>query len=135
MTESHLRRLTVIMRGLEEGLDQLESALVAEPRDPILRLFENDITPESHPSIRDLIARLRNQLVAVKQTYGLAPEVVSARRLFTTKLTLLSIDLTEATSRYLRAYGEVPKVERAPLDEQITMMRAMVEELNKVIRD
>lgn len=134
MTESHLRRLSVTMRGLEEGLDEIESALAPEPRNPVLTVTENDIPLESHPAIRHLIARLKDRIAVFKESYGLASEVVSVRRRFSTKLTFLSIDLTEATSRHLRAYGEVPKEERARLDDQISGMRAMVEELNQVIK-
>ncbi len=133
MTESHLRRLNVIMRALEEGLREIESTLVSEPSDPILSVDENDVAPERYGAIRDSIARIRGEIIAVKERYGLHPEVISARRRFTAKLTLLSIDLTEGTSRHLRAYGEVPEAERDPLDEQIIRMRSMVDELNRII--
>jgi hypothetical protein len=133
MTESHLRRLAVIMIALEAGIGEIESALVSEPSDPILAAVENDIRPESHPQIRALIAQLREEIRAVKQAYSLASALVSARRRFSTKLSLLSIDLTEATSPHMLAYGQILEAERGLLDEQMVKMRAMVDELNALI--
>lgn len=59
--------------------------------------------------------------------------MVSNRRRLATKLSLLSIDLTEATSQYLRAYGEVPKDEQGTLDQQITKMVYVLNELNDLL--
>jgi len=41
--------------------------------------------------------------------------------------------LTEATSQYLRAYGEVPKDEQGTLDQQITKMVYVLNELNDLL--
>ena len=38
-----------------------------------------------------------------------------------------------ATSKYMKAYGEVPEQERGPLDDQIGIMIALVEELESLI--
>jgi hypothetical protein len=121
------------MMALEAGLAEIESALVSESAGPILTAVENDIRPEIHPEIRNLIARLKQEILAVKQTYSLAAAVISVRRRLNAKLSLLSIDLTEATSRHMRAYGEIPEAERAGLDQQIVKMRRMVDELNALI--
>jgi len=45
----------------------------------------------------------------------------------------VAIDLIEATSKYMRGFGEVPKLEQKPLDDQITKMIAVVEELNTIL--
>ncbi|MGO9605073.1 MAG: hypothetical protein ACLQAT_17080 [Candidatus Binataceae bacterium] len=69
----------------------------------------------------------------MKERYGLEPQVISNRRRFTVKLTTVAIDLIEATSKYMRGFGEVPKLEQKPLDDRITKMIAVVEELNTIL--
>ena len=65
--------------------------------------------------------------------YGLSPQVLSNRQRFITKLSILSIDLTEATFRYMRVFGEVPEEERQPLDDQIGKLITLVEKMKALL--
>jgi len=128
MTESQLRRLATTMRLLEDGLDEIATALMS-PRERTMTVVQDDIPKSILPSMLELIAQLANQIQKMKFEYGLASQVFSNRKRFLAKLSSLSIDLTEATSRYMVGFGEVPEKERGPLDSRLSAMIALVEEL------
>jgi hypothetical protein len=120
------------MRALEEALLDIEGAL-AEPPVLAMTIYEDDVPRSVRVGIRDRIAQLRDEIRAVKERYALEPQIISNRRRISAKLTLLSIDLTEATSRYMRAYGEVTPDEQGPLDSQIIKLIDIVDELNTIV--
>jgi hypothetical protein len=128
MTESQLRRLAATMRGLEDGVDELAAAL--RRRDErTMTVFTDDIPAEVRASMLDSISRMSLEIRKVRDGYGLAPQIVSNRRRFLAKLSSLSVDLTEATSKYMKAYGDVPEAERELLDNQVGTLIALVEKL------
>ena len=132
MTESQLRRLTATMRGLEDGLDELAAALT-QPIERTMTVFEDDVPAQVRSSMLETVGRLLVEIRRVRENYGLTPQIVSNRRRFVAKLSSLSIDLIEATSKYMKAYGEVPEPERGPLDDQIGKMIVLVEQLESLI--
>jgi hypothetical protein len=132
MTESHLRRLAITIRALEEELREVEGALEPPPA-MTMTVYRDDVPAAAHRPIRERIEQLRGQIGQVKERYALSPQVVSNRRRIGTKLSLLSVNLTEATSRYMRAYGELPKEEQAELDERMTKLIALVNDLNIIV--
>jgi hypothetical protein len=132
MTESHLRRLSVTMRALEDALIDIETAL-DEPPDLTMTVYEDDVPRSVRPAMRERICRIRREIPVVKDRYGLDAQVISNRRRLATKLSLLSIDLMEATSKYMRAYGQIPHDEQGPLDNQIIKLIDIVDELNAIV--
>jgi hypothetical protein len=116
------------MRGLEDGLDEVVTALM-RCDDRAMTVIEDDIPVEVRPSMLDTINKVSVEIRKVSESYGLAPQIVSNRRRFLAKLSSLSVDLIEATSKYMKAYGEVPEAESGPLDNQIGTMIALVEKL------
>jgi hypothetical protein len=132
LTEPHLRRLSVTMRALEDALFDIETAL-AERAERSMTIYEDDVPGSIHVLIREQLARLRREIGAVKEHYRLEPQIVSNRRLISVKLSLLSIDLTEATSRYMRGFGEVPADEQGPLDNRIMKLISILDELNAIL--
>ena len=120
------------MRALEDELVAVAAALSDAPN-LLMTSYENDIPTSARPAIQEHIQQLREQIRIVKDRYGLESHVISNRRRISTKLSILSIDLTEATSRYIRAYGEVPKDEQDALDHQINKIISLVDEMNKLV--
>jgi hypothetical protein len=116
------------MRGLEDGLDEVVTALTRRD-ERAMTVIEDDIPEEVRSSLLDTINQVSVEIRRVREGYGLAPQIVSNRRRFLAKLSSLSVDLIEATSRYLKAYGDVPEAESGPLDNQIGTMIALVEKL------
>jgi hypothetical protein len=133
MTEAQLRHLTVTMRRLEEALAEIESGLRGKQPEEILTAYEDDIPTSLKPAVLKRIRCLREELRGAKQHFQLNVEGVSNRRRFATKLSLLSIDLEGATSRYMAGYGELSDEERAPLDNRINRMIDMIDELRAMI--
>jgi hypothetical protein len=88
------------MRALEDGLDEIEVTLT-EHRQRAMTVFEDDIPASARPAMLETIRRLSSEIGKVKRRYGLEPQVVSNRKRFTAKLSALSIDLIEATSKYM----------------------------------
>lgn len=121
------------MRALEDALLAVEAALSDAPT-RLMTAYDNDIPTSARPAIQEHMQQLREEIGVVKDRYGLESEVISNRRRISTKLTILSIDLTEATSRYLRAYGDVPKDEQGALDHQINKIISLVDEMNQLVR-
>jgi hypothetical protein len=132
LTESHLRRLSVTMRRLEDALLEIEAALKS-PTNLIMSVYEDDVPHSAQPVIRENIRRIREEIRIVKARYGLGLQVTSNRQRMSTKLSLLSVDLTETTSRYMRGFGEVPEDEQRPLDDQIGKVISLVDNLNKLV--
>jgi hypothetical protein len=132
MTESHLRRLSITMRALEDALLDMEAAL-AEPPVLAMTIYEDDVPHSVRAAIRERIGRLRDEIAVVKERYSLDPQIISNRHRILAKLSLLSIGLTEATSRYMRAYGEVPREEQSPLDDQVMKVIDIVDELMAIV--
>lgn len=132
MTESHLRRLAVTMQALEDALLEFEAALRGAP-DLLMTIYQDDVPVSARPAIQEHIRRLRREIRIVRDRYGVEAELISNRRRISAKLSLLSIDLTEATFRYLRAYGEVPKDEQDGLDEQVARVISLLNDLNKLV--
>jgi hypothetical protein len=132
MTESHLRRLSITMRALEDALLDMEAAL-AEPPVLAMTIYEDDVPHSVRAAIRERIGRLRDEIAVVKERYSLDAQIISNRHRILAKLSLLSIGLTEATSRYMRAYGKVPREEQGPLDDQIMQLIDIVDELMAIV--
>jgi hypothetical protein len=120
------------MRELEDGLAEMEAALTKVPN-LRMTIFEDDVPSAANAAIRNLIDTTRTEIELVMRRYGLSPQVLSNRQRFITKLSILSIDLTEATSKYQRAFGEVPEGERQSLDEQVGKLIALVERMKSLL--
>ncbi len=133
MTDSHLRRLAVTMRVLEDALLEVEAALEPGP-ELLMTAYEDDIPRPAQPAIREQLRYLREEIRAVRDRYSLPGETVSKRRWMAAKLAILSVDLMEATSRHLRAYGEVPQDEQGALDHQIARLVSLVEQIGSLLR-
>jgi len=133
MTDSHLRRLSITMRALEDALLEIEAAL-SDPPDLLMTRYKDDVPRSARPAIQEHIQRLRKEIRIVKDRYRLDPEIISNSGRISAKLSLLSIDLTEATSRYMRAYGEVPKDEQAELDDRVGGVISLLNDVNKLVR-
>jgi hypothetical protein len=132
MTESHLRRLSIAMRALEDALFEMEAAL-AKPPVVAMTTYEDDVPHSVRAAIRERIGRLRDEIGVIKARYSLGPQIISNRRRIIAKLSTLSVGLTETTSRYMSAYGEVPREEQGPLDDQVVKLIDIVNELIAIV--
>jgi hypothetical protein len=132
MTESHLRRLSIMMRTLEDALLDMEAAL-AKPPVLAMTIYEDDVPHSMRAAVLERMGRLRDEIAVVKERNSLDPQIISNRGRILAKLSLLSIGLTEVTSHYLRGYGQVPREEQGPLDDQVMKVIDIVDELMAIV--
>lgn len=135
MNHSHLNRLTVVMRFLDDAAAEVESAVnaTAEGRARIMSTYE-DVMPEAAKApIKKKLGEIIDAIRDVKDYFGLYSQPISIRRRLSSTLLMLAIDLRECESQHLRGYGEVPNEEKGPLDERISRLEAMVNEIRALI--
>jgi hypothetical protein len=122
------------MRALEDATIEIESAFkTCGDRTRLLTTLEDDIDDSVKPIIVGKLGQIRSQIKDLKGFYDLESIAVSSRRHISTKLSILAIDLTECLSQYLRSYGEVPEAEKATLDERVSRLEALVNEVNRLV--
>ncbi len=122
------------MRALEDATIEIESAFkTCGDRTRLLTTFEDDIADSVKPTIVAKLGQIRSQIKDLKSYYELESITVSSRRHVSTKLSILAIDLTGCLSQYLRGYGEVPQAERAVLDERVSRLEDLVNEVSKLL--
>jgi outer membrane protein TolC len=65
MTESHLRRLSVTMPGLEDALLDIEAAL-ADPPNLIMTIYEDEVPHAVRAEIRERVLQTREEIRVVR---------------------------------------------------------------------
>jgi len=135
MNWSHIRRLSIVMRLLEDALLEMESALESASEAPgrVMTVFEQDISESAKPAIRTKIEELRAEIRDAKNCYDLHADTSSNRRRFSTRLSILAIDGTECRPQHMRGYGQVPQDERSALDERMSRLEALLNDLSKLL--
>lgn len=122
------------MRALEDATFEIEDAFETRgDRTRLLTTLEDDIADSVKPTIIGKLRQIRSEIQDLNSYYGLETLTVSRRRHISTKLAILAIDLTECLSRYLRGYGEVPEAEKATLDERVSRLDGLVNEVSRLV--
>jgi hypothetical protein len=122
------------MRALEDATIEIEGAFETRgDRARLLTTLADDIDDSVKPIIVGKLGQIRSEIRDLKSYYDLESITVSSRRHISTKLSILAIDLTECLSRYLRGYGEVPEAERAALDERVSNLEGLVNEVSRLV--
>ncbi len=135
MNWSHIRRLSIVMRSLEDALLEMEGALEPNSEAPrrVMTVFEEDISESAKPAIRTKIEEIRTEIRDAKDCYALHADTSSNRLRFSTRLSILAIDVTECRPQYMRGYGQVPQDEQSALDERMSRLEALLNDLNKLL--
>ena len=132
MNESQERHLSVIMRGLEDVLLDIERTFTGPP-DLIMTVCQDDPPLALDPEVRERIRSIRKEIRVIKERYGLHVQIVSNRHRIWTELAAKSVELTEALAKHMRAYGELSIDDGRALDERIGNMIELVEGLKELI--
>jgi len=134
MNWSHIRRISIVMRALEDATIEIEGAFQTRGRRArLLTRLVDDIDNSVKPIIVGKMGEIRSEIRDLKSYYDLESITVSSRRHISTKMAILAIDLTECLSQYLRSYGEVPEAEQAVLDERVSRLESLVNDVNRLI--
>lgn len=122
------------MRALEDATIEIEGAFQTRGRRArLLTRLVDDIDNSVKPIIVGKMGEIRSEIRDLKSYYDLESITVSSRRHISTKMAILAIDLTECLSQYLRSYGEVPEAEQAVLDERVSRLESLVNDVNRLI--
>jgi hypothetical protein len=134
MNWSHIRRISIVLRAVEDATIEIEGVLEGRGgRQRLMTTFDDDIPDSVKPNVIGKLEQIRSGIQDLKNYYGLESDRISNRRRISTKLSILAIDLTECLSRYLRGYGEVPEEEQAPLDERVSRLEGLLNEVNRLV--
>jgi len=135
MKWSHIRRLSIVMRALEDAVLEIESAVEPASETPsrVMTAYDDDVPEPVKHAILAKLAEIRDEIRDAKDYYGLCSDRISKRERLSTKLLVVAIDLTECRSEYLRGYDEVSDEERGPLDERMSRLEAFVNEVNRLL--
>lgn len=125
-----------MMRALEEAVLETERALDSPSNDLAYLMAEHvdDITVSAKPAIRAKLREIRTGIREMKERYGLRAQSLSTRRQLLARLSVVAVELAECTPGRLRGLGEVPKGQHEPLDELISRLEKMVNDLKRLIR-
>lgn len=135
MNYSHTLRLSIVIRAVEDAVIEIERALEPASKAPerVMTDYQNDLPESARFEMRRKLEEIHKEIQDAKDRYGLNVETVSNRRRFSTKLSILEIDLTECRPEYMRGYGEVPDEERETLDQGMLRLEALLSDLNKLV--
>ena len=124
------------MRAVEDAVIEIERAIDPAAQAPrrVMTEYQNDLPETAGRAMRKKVEEIRAAVQDAKESYDLNVETVSNRRRLSTKLSILAIDLTECRPEYLRGYGEVPDEHWEPLDERMSRLEALLDNLNKLVR-
>ena len=122
------------MRALEDATIEIEGSFKTHgDRMRLLTRLEDDIDDSVKPIVVGKLGQIRSEIQDLKSYYDLETIAVFSRRHVSTKLSILAIDLTECLSQYLRSYGEVAEAEKATLDERVSRLEALVNEVGRLV--
>jgi hypothetical protein len=137
MNWSHIRRISIVMRALEDAAIEIERALEPLGGTParLMTTFNDEIADSVKPIVVGKLEQIRSGIQDLKSYYNLDSDTVSNRNRLSTKLAILAIDLTECRAQYLCAYGKVPEEEKGPLDDRISRLEVLVNDISGLIGD
>ncbi|HEX9760906.1 MAG TPA: hypothetical protein VGA40_08295 [Candidatus Acidoferrales bacterium] len=130
--ENHRRALTVLLAGLEEMCDEMESWMERPPG--VLLQVEDKLRPAQQEKLRALAARLREQLARVGGEVQLDGVVQSPRRSVLALLSAHIIYLEEAEASGFKGYGPLPEDARRRITAELRRLRGILEEMQSAAR-
>jgi len=133
LTKPHQNVLEIRMWSLERLLKRVKEVLADPPPDEWLTEYVEPLPEAIRGRLAALVGEAENKLRQLIGDLDLHPTEVSISRLLLAHLTLGSNNLTEATSRYLRASGPVPAELAAYLDPRLEKLDRLLAEARGLI--
>jgi len=131
------RRLSVTCRYIDKLLADMENALSVASSTQAFPEYVPDIAPAERDVIEDYTSRIRQQLVRVLESHGVArPEAsIPVSRSLHTSLTFIAIAAEELQPRYMRGYGEISPAAGAELDEIAATLLKLVRDFDRYVKE
>lgn len=128
--ENHRRVVSVLLRGLEQMCDEIEARLAEVPG--VLRQVKSDLSPAQSAALREMAARVREEIRRLNTEIELDAAVRSPRRAILALLSASIGNLEESDSKRLRGYGPLASEAAARLDDELSRLIALLEEMTTI---
>ncbi|HLJ42126.1 MAG TPA: hypothetical protein VKT50_11620 [Candidatus Acidoferrales bacterium] len=125
--ENHRRVVSVLLRGLEQMCDEIEARLAEVPG--VLRQVKSDLSHAQSAALREMTARVREEIRRLNTEIELDAAVRSPRRAILALLSASIVNLEESDSKRLRGYGPLASEAAARLDDELSRLVALLEEM------
>jgi hypothetical protein len=133
LTKPHQNVLDIRLRSLERLLKRVKDVLADPPSDEWHTKYVEPLPDAIRDRLAALVGEAESEPRHLIDDLDLHPAEVSISRLLLAHLTLGSNNLTEATSRYLRASGPVPTEVAAYLDPRLEKLDLLLAEARGLI--
>lgn len=133
LNESQQRHLAVFLQQLDRGLAEVEHLAEAPPSAAILRIERDDLPADYAAAIRDDLRELRAQIQSLGHRLELRPSERSRRRRTLALLLGMIVELEDAGSGGLQAYGPVDPSVPMHLDPTLRAMRAALQRMGSTL--
>jgi len=116
LTESQRRHLRVFLHQIETAVSEVVSLAGGDPEYRMLLTDVADLPAEFGVRIQPEVDRIRSAIRVLASRFGLEPDHRSRFRRAQAVLVTAAVEIEDATSRALRAYGPVDAALSAELD-------------------
>ncbi|HEV2617201.1 MAG TPA: hypothetical protein VGU63_11400 [Candidatus Acidoferrales bacterium] len=131
--ENHRRVVSVLLRGLEQMCDEIEARLAEVPG--VLRQVKSDVSPAQNTALREMTARVREEIRRLSTEIELDAAVRSPRRAILALLSASIVNLEESNSKRLGGYGALARESAARLDEEFSRLIVLLEEMTTIAEE
>lgn len=131
--ENHRRVVSVLLRGLEQMCDEIEARLAEMPG--VLRQVKSDLSPAQGAALREMTARVREEILRLNTEIELDAAIRSPRRTILALLSASIVNLEESDSKRLRGYGPLASEAAARLDDELNHLIALLEEMTTIAEE
>jgi len=128
--ENHRRVVSVLLRGLEQMCDEIEARLKEAPG--VLRQVKSDLSAAQGAALREMTARVREEIRRLNTEIELDAAIRSPRRSILALLSAGIVNLEESGSKRLRGYGPLASEAAIRLDDELSRLVALLEEMTTI---
>lgn len=116
-------------------LAEVEAILTASKSKSAFRKYKNSLSPAQAKVVEDYIARIRDQMLRVLESQGVAPPEPSFESVHSIRVTLafIRIAFQECTPDRMRGYGEFPDSKVREVNGLVDEMVAAVDKLDSYL--
>lgn len=127
LTESQRRHLAVFLEHVDRGLARLEATMAVPSAPPnVFRVEVDDVAPDFAAEMGPVIEDARARIHRLGAQLGVSPAETSRFGHFQALLMSMIVNLEDAGSRGLRAYGDVDPGVGEALDPAIEQIRRLL---------
>lgn len=128
--ENHRRVVSVLLRGLEQMCYEIEARLEEAPG--VLRQVKSDLSAAQGAALREMTARVREEIRRLNTEIELDAAIRSPRRTILALLSTSIVNLEESDSKRLRGYGPLASEAAVRLDDELSRLVALLEEMTTI---